>query len=109
MRFLLSCLAFGLTLSGRALSKVLPVPEELTYEDVVKRQVADPDCQHGPFSRQCWGTGYSIATDFDVKTPPEGVTRTYNLEITNTTLAPDGFERPVMLVDGKYRKSSKMR
>jgi FtsP/CotA-like multicopper oxidase with cupredoxin domain len=31
-----------------------------------------------------------------------GVTRYYDLTITNTTLAPDGFSMPVLAVNGQY-------
>ncbi|KAM3081222.1 laccase, multicopper oxidase, benzenediol:oxygen oxidorectuctase [Clarireedia jacksonii] len=64
--------------------------------------VADPACTNSPFTRSCWGNGFSIATDFDTKHPNTGVTRKYNLEITNTTLAPDGFSRLVMAINGQY-------
>nr|ALR81978.1 laccase [Scleromitrula shiraiana] len=64
--------------------------------------VADPACTNSPFTRACWGNGFSIATDFDTKHPNTGVTRKYNLEITNITLAPDGFSRMVMAINGQY-------
>jgi len=47
-------------------------------------------CSNTPLTRQCWGDGYSIATDFDTKWPNTGVTRRYNFQITNTTCNPDG-------------------
>ena len=59
-------------------------------------KVPDPTCTNGPFTRQCWGNGFSIATDYDTKWPVTGKTVSYHLEITNTTLAPDGFSRLVM-------------
>lgn len=73
-----------------------------SHHDLVARQVADSACTNGPFSRACWQAGYSIATDFDNKIPPNGRERVYNLEITNTTMAPDGFERLVMAINGQY-------
>jgi hypothetical protein len=57
-------------------------------------EVADGACQNGPYTRECWGSGFSIADDFDTKWPNTGVVRTYNFEITNSTCAPDGIPRP---------------
>ncbi|KAF2166071.1 multicopper oxidase [Zasmidium cellare ATCC 36951] len=67
------------------------------------RQAADQGCTNGPNTRACWKSGFSIATDFDKKLPPAGKTVTYNLEITNTThMAPDGYQRLVMAINGQY-------
>ncbi|KAI6845513.1 laccase-like multicopper oxidase [Hortaea werneckii] len=68
--------------------------------NILARQ--DRACRNTPFTRMCWEAGFSIATDFDAKAPPAGKTVTHNLEITNTTLAPDGVPRLVMAVDGQY-------
>lgn len=62
----------------------------------------DPSCTNGPESRQCWYDGWNINTDFDTNWPDAGCTRQYHLDITNGTAAPDGVERPVLLVNGKY-------
>ena len=35
-------------------------------------RVADSACTNSPDSRNCWSSGYSVATDFDVKSPPGG-------------------------------------
>ncbi|KAH6682996.1 laccase [Halenospora varia] len=64
--------------------------------------VADSACSNTPFTRQCWGGGFSIATDYDTSWPVTGKTVSYNLEITNTTMAPDGFERIVFAINGQY-------
>lgn len=95
----------------------IPPIVELTYENtphwdlsdshdaLAARQTQDPACKNGPLTRACWQSGFSIATDFDNKLPPAGRTVTYHLEITNTThLAPDGFQRLVMAVNGQYRE-----
>ena len=36
----------------------------------------DGACTNTPQTRSCWSEGYSIATDFDAKSPPDGVTVT---------------------------------
>ncbi|KAF2768817.1 hypothetical protein EJ03DRAFT_383088 [Teratosphaeria nubilosa] len=53
-------------------------------------------------SRQCWSGGYNVDSDTDFTFPSTGVTRYYDWTITNGTAAPDGFERPVFLVNGQY-------
>ncbi|THY58832.1 hypothetical protein D6C98_02921 [Aureobasidium pullulans] len=64
---------------------------------------ADTECTNGPHSRACWGDGFSIATDFDQKWPNTGKTVPYTLDITNTTLNPDGTgDRLVMLINNQY-------
>lgn len=74
--------------------------------DLVQRQAtttsqaADPGCTNGPNTRACWSDGYSIATNYDSNWPVTGVTRSYTLEITNQTLAPDGFSKIVLGVNG---------
>lgn len=66
-------------------------------------RVADSACTNGPLSRACWSNGYSIATDFDAKHPTTGVTRNYDLTLTNTTCNPDGHgARVCMLYNGQY-------
>lgn len=64
--------------------------------------VVDTSCSNTALNRACWGDGYNIATDFDTKWPNTGNTITYSLDITNTTLAPDGTERMVLAVNGQY-------
>ncbi|KAI5259314.1 hypothetical protein E4T42_00069 [Aureobasidium subglaciale] len=80
---------------------------------------ADTECDNTAQSRQCWvldfdilehstlttsqGGGFSIATDFDKKWPDTGKTVPYTLDITNTTLNPDGTgDRLVMLINNQY-------
>jgi hypothetical protein len=38
--------------------------------------VPDGACTNSPSTRQCWSNGYSISTDFDAKSPPDGTTVT---------------------------------
>ncbi|KAF4487290.1 Dihydrogeodin oxidase [Colletotrichum fructicola] len=58
-------------------------------------------------NRQCWTTGtskaegFNIETDYEIKTP-EGVVREFYLEVTNTTIAPDGYNVSRMLFNGSY-------
>lgn len=72
------------------------------YPKPTPSEVPDPECTNGPSTRACWGDGYSVATDFDLNWPVTGHVVEYSLEITNTTLAPDGFERLVMAVNGQF-------
>ncbi|EME38505.1 carbohydrate-binding module family 20 protein [Dothistroma septosporum NZE10] len=59
-------------------------------------------CTNGPTSRGCWSGGLSIETDFDEDWPTTGRTVSYDLTITNTTLAPDGYQRQGFAINGQY-------
>ena len=106
-------LAYAVATITPAHALAVPTPVvELTWEDgaLEPRQassttrVADAACTNGPNTRACWKAGFSIATDFDKKLPPEGKTVTYDLEITNTTMAPDGYKRLIMAINGQHRE-----
>ncbi|KAL4771053.1 Cupredoxin [Aspergillus nidulans var. acristatus] len=56
-------------------------------------------CEHSSLARGCWGQ-YNISTDYDAITPDTGVTREYWLVAENTILAPDGYERQVLVFNG---------
>ncbi|KAI1812140.1 Cupredoxin [Poronia punctata] len=56
-------------------------------------------CQNTPTSRKCWGE-YSVNTDYYVETPDTGVTREYWLNVHHAILAPDGYRRELMVVNG---------
>lgn len=75
---LLKSLAVWLSLGSLALSSPLraePLDDEFpSFDEIVKRQ--DGACTNTPRTRQCWSNGYSIATDFDAKSPPDGTTVT---------------------------------
>jgi hypothetical protein len=43
--------------------------------------VPDGACTNSPNTRQCWSNGYSISTDFDAKSPPDGTTVTVSLHM----------------------------
>lgn len=45
-----------------------------TTKAATSTAVADPSCTNGPFTRACWGNGFSIATDYDVDWPVTGRT-----------------------------------
>ncbi|GME46776.1 Laccase-1 precursor [Neofusicoccum parvum] len=59
-------------------------------------------CLFSKDARNCWRENFNILTDFDALFPTSGETVTYDLEITNTTMAPDGVERLIMAVNGQY-------
>jgi hypothetical protein len=58
-------------------------------------------CNHGPKSRGCWNGDFDIDTDMDIHWPNTGKTVKYHLTISNATGAPDGFERPILLINGQ--------
>jgi FtsP/CotA-like multicopper oxidase with cupredoxin domain len=69
-------------------------PAELTERDST--------CTNGPTTRNCWKSGYSVATNSDTKFPDTGVTRTYNFVVTSKTMSPDGVPREMMVFNGQY-------
>lgn len=119
--------SFTSWLAVASVASALPRAEPPTRVLVPKQAssaspVPDGACTNSPQTRHCWSNGYSISTDFDAKSPPDGVTVTvgqhftisgctmltclqYNLEISNVTRPnPDGSggERPMMLINGIY-------
>ncbi|KAF2164107.1 carbohydrate-binding module family 20 [Zasmidium cellare ATCC 36951] len=73
-----------------------------TASSTTSTSAPNSTCTNGPNARDCWSDGYSIETDFDEDWPNTGRTVTYDFTITNTTLAPDGFERQGFAVNGQY-------
>lgn len=73
---LLYSLASWILLGWVALAGTIPLRAEPleSSHDLAERQ--DGACTNGPRTRNCWSNGYSIATDFDAKSPPDGVTVT---------------------------------
>ncbi|KAF2760125.1 laccase-1 [Pseudovirgaria hyperparasitica] len=63
-----------------------------------RRQDAGPCSGNTADDRSVW-CDYDISTDYYDTVPDTGVTREYWLEITNTTLGPDGVERVVLSVN----------
>jgi FtsP/CotA-like multicopper oxidase with cupredoxin domain len=53
-------------------------------------------------TRNCWAQGFSIESDFDEKWPNTGSTKSYSLEITNSTCNFDGQTRDCLLINGQY-------
>lgn len=62
----------------------------------VPRQDCEFDSANSP---NCWGN-YSLSTNWYDEAPDTGVVREFWWEITEMTLAPDGFSRPVMAING---------
>lgn len=60
------------------------------------RQTCEFDSANNP---TCWGN-YSLSTNWYDEAPDTGVVREFWWEITETTLAPDGFSRPVQTING---------
>lgn len=83
------------------------LPSEQINTDLAAIEQRDPQadsaCKNGPLTRACWTSGYSIATDFDLKHPTTGATVRYDLTITNSTCNQDGNgEKLCMLINGQY-------
>ncbi|KAI5923151.1 laccase [Camillea tinctor] len=71
-----------------------------TFNYLANRQ-SNSSC-NTPENRSCWSDGFDINTDYDTNIPV-GVTREYDLVITNvTSFAPDGYAKGAMLVNGTF-------
>lgn len=93
---------FSLSSAG-AIPKDDALKPAVVQRQATSTRVPDSACTNGPLTRNCWSNGFSIATDFDDKAPPAGIERTYNLEITNTTLNPDGNgAKLAMLINNQF-------
>lgn len=51
-------------------------------------------------SPETWDDNFSLSTNWYMEAPDTGVIREYWWDVTNTTAAPDGFERMVLAVNG---------
>ncbi|KAK3307155.1 laccase 2 [Chaetomium strumarium] len=58
----------------------------------------EPPCAHSADTRRCWGN-YSIDTNYYEVVPDTGVTREFWFVVENVTMAPDGYEQPVIVVN----------
>ncbi|KAI5779559.1 Cupredoxin [Geopyxis carbonaria] len=71
---------------------------ERRFPELVRRQ--NSSCSFAAGSRDCWSDGYDITTNWYTDWPDTGVVREYWLEVTNTTVAPDGVDRNVLAFNG---------
>jgi hypothetical protein len=60
------------------------------------------DCINTPTSRKCWWSDFSIDTDAEEKWPSTGKIVNYEFEISEKTMAPDGFSRQMLVINGQY-------
>lgn len=99
-------LAFLLTLSSAVFAASLPrhAEAELLHISTVDHglDVRDTQCTNTAATRQCWTNGTSIATNYDAVWPTTGKVVSYNLEVQNLTLAPDGVRRTVYAINGQF-------
>ncbi|KAF2807959.1 laccase Lcc4 [Mytilinidion resinicola] len=86
---------FGLFI---AVASAIPAPQAATAVSTASAAVATCDGNTAS-DRSVW-CDYDTSTNYYTDGPTTGVTVEYWLEVTNTTLAPDGFERIVLAVNG---------
>jgi len=100
---LLCPLASSFILPARPLTPRVPWAKDGLWDSHQRRDYpTSGGCNHGPSSRGCWHGDFSIDTDMDEHWPDTGKVVKYHLEIQNTTLAPDGFSRDVMIINGQF-------
>ncbi|GAM85422.1 hypothetical protein ANO11243_034290 [Dothideomycetidae sp. 11243] len=90
---------FGSTIDD-ALSQIANLTD-LSFQELVQ-DLEDEFCTNSPSSRLCWAPGYNMNQDFDNDWPSTGNVVSYTLTVTNMTLAPDGYSRMVLAVNGQY-------
>jgi hypothetical protein len=81
---LLQQIAIWLSIGSAAFAATIPRDDSVLVGSpvIAERQattsspVPDGECTNGPRTRNCWSRGFSIATDFDAKSPPAGKTVT---------------------------------
>ncbi|KAK5084048.1 laccase, multicopper oxidase, benzenediol:oxygen oxidorectuctase [Exophiala xenobiotica] len=88
-----------------------PVPGEAQLlripNDPVLRRPWPPSplpagCVNSATNRSCWSRGYDINSNPETTWPNTGRVVRYNLEVQNSTLAPDGVSRPVYAINGQF-------
>jgi len=62
-----------LFLGPLALAGTIPLQADPLPRSDVLEERQDGACTNTARTRNCWSNGYSIATDFDAKSPPDGV------------------------------------
>ncbi|KAK2037867.1 multicopper oxidase [Colletotrichum somersetense] len=89
-RSLLGCFALlsSAFVSGAPYSPASPVEKR---QDCVFDSALNPSC---------WDGTHDLSTNWYEEAPHTGVVREYWFEVTNTTMAPDGFERMVLSING---------
>jgi len=95
---------------GRPTVDILtPITPHRVHEQSVRHNAHTPlfssrstNCTHSSTDRACWSNGFDISTDSEKSWPNTGKTVSYNLEITNTTMSPDGTPVTVFAVNGQY-------
>lgn len=60
------------------------------------------NCENGPKSRSCWTGDFTVMTDSEERWPNTGKTVHFDLNISNTTLSPDGTPRQMLVINGQY-------
>lgn len=75
------------------------VPSRLSPRAPVGHRLTKRACDNSASDRSCWGD-YDTSTDYYDEVPDTGETKPFWLEISNTTLSPDGVERIVLTVNG---------
>lgn len=101
MGFLHSLIGVSLAIftgSNAAPSSALAAGGDIS--SLIRRQ--NSGCTNTATSRSCWSNGFDINTDWYQDTPKTGNVREYWLEVTNSTAAPDGFQKQVLLFNNTY-------
>lgn len=87
------------------MTKPSSVPHPVDVPASVPNAILPPEItiiESPRINRRVWGQ-YSIDTDFTTITPDTGITRNYNLTLTeNTVFSPDGFSRTMQVFNNQF-------
>lgn len=75
------------------------IPSSYKTKDSTSHRLTTRACDNSATDRSCWGD-YDTSTNYYDEVPDTGETKTFWLEISNTTLSPDGVERIVLAANG---------
>jgi hypothetical protein len=85
-----------ITASLFGLSLALPSASSFPHSELFPRDA----CSGNTADTRTEWCDYSIDDDYTTTVPDTGVTRTYYLELTDATIAPDGVSRYGMTING---------
>ncbi|KAF2231870.1 multicopper oxidase [Viridothelium virens] len=91
---------FDISRQTRLSAELTPLEYAPPVVDEFNAHAIDGTC-NSPSNRQCWSAGFNISTDYELSIP-KGVVRKFILDVTNETIAPDGYNVSRMLFNHSY-------
>lgn len=89
----------GILSSAIALVSGSLIPPSNSLSNPSSHRLTTRACDNSASDRSCWGD-YDTSTNYYDEVPDTGETKEFWLEVTNTTISPDGVERIALLING---------